>query len=70
MLEPMAEHVRGRAIIAVCDLKENPEMARRENVESGTMVIYRGGREVARNSGASPAAFASEMRAMGFASGG
>jgi hypothetical protein len=71
MLEPMAKHVKGSAIIAVCDLSQNPEMGRRENAEAGTMIIYRNGRETARTApGASNPAFATEMRALGIAFGG
>lgn len=44
MLEPMAKHVKGSAIIAVCDLSENPDIARRENAIAGTLIIYRDGR--------------------------
>jgi hypothetical protein len=65
MMGPMAQHVKGRAIIAVCDLSEYPEMGRRENAESGTMVIYRDGREVARSAGVSNAAFLAEMQTLG-----
>lgn len=65
MLKPMAKHVKGRAIIAVCDLTSNPDMGRREQAESGTVVIYRGGHEVARNSGAQDTAFSAEMGLLG-----
>jgi hypothetical protein len=61
----MAQRVKGRAIIAVCDLSQNPDLARRENASSGTMVIYRDGREVARSEGAAGAAFTAEMQRLG-----
>jgi len=67
MLEPMAQRLKGRAVIAVCDLNENPEMGRRENAESGTLIIYRDGREVARNGGETQATFQTEMTALGLA---
>jgi predicted RNA binding protein YcfA (HicA-like mRNA interferase family) len=70
MFEPMAKHVSGRAIIAVCDLSKNPDLARRENAESGTMIIYRDGHEVARSNGVANAAFNQEMQALGLAGGG
>jgi hypothetical protein len=71
MMEPMAKHVQGRAIIAVCDVSEYPEMGRRENAVSGTMIIYRDGREVARNvAGGSNPAFHVEMQALGLSFGG
>ncbi len=65
MLEPMAQQVKGRAIIAVCDLSKNPDLARRENALAGTMIIYRDGREVARSDGAAGAAFTTELRQLG-----
>lgn len=66
----MAKHVSGRATIAVCDLNKNPEMGRRENAVSGTMIIYRDGREVARSEGTPTAAFNRELQALGLSSGG
>ena len=66
----MAKHVRGRAIIAVCDLSKNPEMTRRENALAGTMILYRHGQEVARSDGDTAAAFQTEMQALGLAFGG
>jgi hypothetical protein len=70
MLEPMAQQMKGRAIVAVCDLSENPDVGRRENVESGTTVIYRHGREVARSDGESTgdgtdAAFLAQISELG-----
>ncbi|HWB06942.1 MAG TPA: hypothetical protein VG796_28215 [Verrucomicrobiales bacterium] len=64
----MAKQVSGRAIIAVCDLSENPEIGRRENAYSGTMIVYRNGRETARSApgGVNPE-FMSEMQALGLA---
>jgi len=71
MMEPMAKHVKGRAIIAVCDLSKYPEVARRERADSGTLIIYRDGREVARTTpGVSNPAFVVEMQALGLAFGG
>ena len=61
----MAEHVKGRAIVAVCDLSKNPALGRRANAMAGTMIIYRKGREVARSDGDSTRAFANEMAALG-----
>ena len=61
----MAQRVKGLAIIAVCDLTDNPDLARRENASAGTMVIYRDGREVARSEGGSSAAFSGEMKRLG-----
>jgi len=61
----MAQQVKGRAIIAVCDLNKNPDLARRENASAGMMVIYRDGREVARSAGVATASFTSEMRLLG-----
>jgi hypothetical protein len=61
----MAQRVKGIAIIAVCDLSENPDLARREKASSGTMVIYRDGREVARSEGESGASFTAEMQRLG-----
>ena len=67
----MAKHVKGSAIIAVCDLSQNPEIGRREHAEAGTMIIYRNGRESARTvAGETNPAFAAEMRALGIAFGG
>jgi hypothetical protein len=65
MLEPMAKHVKGRAIVAVCDINKYPDVGRRENATSGTTIIYRDGREVARSEGAPDAAFLSQMRQLG-----
>ena len=66
LLTPMAEQVKGRAIIAVCDISEHPGLATRESAGPGTMVIYRDGREVARSEGnASNADFESEMHLIG-----
>ena len=61
----MAKHVKGRAIVAVCDINQNPDVARRENAKSGTTVIYHDGREVARSNGQPDAAFLSQMRQLG-----
>lgn len=61
----MAQRVKGLAIIAVCDLSKNPELARREKAFAGTMVIYRDGREVARSEGVASAAFTAEMQRLG-----
>jgi hypothetical protein len=57
--------LKGRAVVAVCDLADNPELGRRHNVDAGTIVIYRGGREVARNEGETRATFQTEMSALG-----
>ena len=65
MLTPMAEHVKGRAIVAVCDISKYPSLGRRANAEAGTMVIYRQGREVARSTGVASAEFIREMSALG-----
>ena len=62
----MAEHVKGRAIIAVCDISEHPGLATRESAGAGTMVVYRDGHEVARSEGnESNATFETEMRLIG-----
>lgn len=61
----MAEHVKGRAIIAVCDISKHASLGTRESAGSGTIVIYRDGREVARNGGESNAAFDTEMHLLG-----
>jgi hypothetical protein len=65
MMEPMAKHVKGRAIIAVCDISKYPDVARRESASSGTTIIYRDGREVARSDGEPDAAFRSQLRELG-----
>jgi hypothetical protein len=70
MLEPMAKHVRGRAIVAVCDISKYPDVGRRERALSGTTIIYRNGREVARSDGAPDAAFVGEMKQLGLIAGG
>ena len=71
MMSPMAQQLKGRAIIAVCDLSKYPEIARRERAEAGTLILYRDGIEVARTtSGVSNPAFNTEMRALGVSFGG
>lgn len=65
MLAPMAEHLKGRAIVAVCDISDNPTLARRAQATPGTMVIYLQGREVARSDGESRELFKQEMSALG-----
>lgn len=67
----MAEQLKGKAIIAVCDLSENPGLGRRERADTGTLIIYRDGAEVARTvPGAANPAFVKEMQLMGIAYGG
>ena len=71
MMQPRAAHVRGRAIVAVCDLSKDPDMGLREHAVSGTTVIYRNGREVARSApGATDPAFFTEIQALGLSFGG
>ncbi len=72
LLTPMAEHVKGRAIVAVCDITEYPDLARRESAANTTMIIYRDGREVARSEGnVTNVDFETEMNLLGLnASGG
>ena len=66
MLAPLAEQAKGRAIIAVCDVSRNPEIAARERVLAGMMVVYRDGREVARSMGGEATAeFAAALRDAG-----
>jgi hypothetical protein len=65
MLEPMAKHLQGRAIIAVCDLSKNPDIGQRQNASAGTTIIYRGGKEVARSDDWANPNFEKEMQELG-----
>ncbi len=63
----MAEHSKGRAIVAVSDLSKNPALGRRANALAGTIIIYHGGRKVACSDGSGNLAFGIELASLGLA---